>query len=155
MSVKIYISDTTSSGSANSNDSTTINGNNTQKEAQNDEKVSGKKSAGKSLVSNFLISQAKSWASAGIQAYTKYTGNSKLQQKINIALNATSNVVTVASGFLVGGPIGAAVSTGVVAAQYGLTEFQNYMENKTNNRTVSINNEGLGTRNINGGRYGG
>ena len=146
---------TTEGGStSDSSDAGSINGNSTQAQAKDDSKVSGKKSPAKSLVIGFLTSQAKSWASAGVQSYTKYTGNSKLQQKINIAINGLTNTATVASSFLVGGIAGAGVATGAIVAQYGMTEFQNYMENKTSNRTVTINNEGLGTRNINGGRYG-
>ena len=119
-----------------------------------DDKVSGKKSVTKSMMLGFFTSQAKSWAIAGTQAYTKYTGNSKLQQKIDMALNAVGNVTTIGAGFLAGGIPGGAIAIGTVTAQYGMSEFQNQMEIKTNNRSISIYNKGLGTRNINGGRYG-
>jgi len=153
MAIKIQIVDDTAGGNS------TVSADTAESDSPlttktSDSKVSGKKSVTKSMMLGFFTNQAKSWAIAGTQAYTKYTGNSKLQQKIDMALNAVGNVTTIGAGLLAGGVPGAFVAVGTVGAQYAMSEFQNQMEIKTSNRSISIYNRGLGTRNINGGRYG-
>lgn len=128
--------------------------NNPTSQNNDDLKVSGKKNPAKSLVINLISSQVKNFASAGIQAYTKYTGQGNLQYKINMAAQATTNFLTVFAATATGGVGGGIVSGAAIIGQYGLQEFQNHIEILTNNRNLSVFNRGLGTRNINGGRYG-
>lgn len=121
---------------------------------EDEKKISGKKDPVKAQMINLMKSQAKTWALAGVQAYTKYTGNSLLQDKISLGVSLIDDATSVAMGLAIGGPIGGIVASVGIASKYGMQAFNQQMEIATNNRTISINNVGLGNRNMNGGRYG-
>lgn len=125
----------------------------TKKESQ-DKKVNGKISPEMAMVSKFAISQAKTWALEGIKSYSNYTGNTQMQKRAEFALSALDDVATIFAGIKLGGVIGGAIAVGTIAGRKGIQDYQNYMEIKIHNRDLSIVTQGLGARNINGGRYG-
>lgn len=117
------------------------------------QKVSGKLNAGSMAMINFAKSQAKTWINLGIQSYTKYTGQATLQQQLDGAVNMASDVMGVVTAFAVHPILGGVAVAGIIARE-GINEFNRHMEDKTNARSLSFIRQGLGTREVNGGRYG-
>lgn len=125
-----------------------------EQEANKDKMVSGKKDPGTAMMLNFLKGQAIAWAKAGVQSYTKYTGQGLLQERIDLGLQLVSDVGTIVAGGITAGPIGVAVATGMVAMSYAMKGFNQYMDLLTQNRELTFIRQRQGEIVVNGGRYG-
>lgn len=121
---------------------------------KDDKKVDGKLSKEQLAILKFATTQAKTWASTGFKAYTDFTGNTMLQQKVDNALTAMDVGITVAGSFAVH-PVMGFITVGGYVASAGMHRFQSHMEHKKAQRTLSFVEQGMGARNINGGNYGG
>lgn len=126
--------------------------NNKPKEKDND-KISGQLGKTETALIKFGIDQAKTWAMQGIKAYTSFTGNSMLQQKLDNAVTAISMGATIGIAFATNIVVGM-IAVGGYAAQMGLQQFQANVDAKIAERTQSFIMQGQGQRNISGGRYG-
>lgn len=124
-----------------------------EQEANKDKMVSGKKDPGTSMMLNFLKNQSIAWAKAGVQSYTKYTGQGVLQERIDLGLQLVSDVGTIVAGVAVGG-VGVIVATGMVAMGYAMKGFNQYMDLLTQNRELTFVRQRQGEIVVNGGRYG-
>lgn len=121
---------------------------------KDDSKVSGKKDPSKALILNALKTQSIAWAKTSFQSYTKYTGQGMLQNQVESALNIVSDIGTLATGVMVGGTVGVMVAGAVLVSKYGVQQFNQYMDIKTQNRQLSFVRQGQGEIVVNGGRFG-
>lgn len=121
---------------------------------EDDKKVDGTMSKEMAMITKFAISQAKSWSLQGIKSYSQFTGDTTLQKKAEFALGAVDNLASIYAGAKLAGGVGVGIVVAGMVAKEGMNAYTSYMNVKTYNRDLSIVTQGLGVRNINGGRYG-
>lgn len=154
MPIEIIIKNTETQGTESISSPANPLGDQNGNQENDGKKVNGKKSPMKVAMTNLIISQAKAWATAGVQSYIKYTGNSILQEKIDVGMSIVGDLTTIGVAVATGNAPMVVVAVATTVAKMGMNAFNQGMAIKTENRNLSINQLGMGNRNVNGGRYG-
>lgn len=157
MAIEIIIKadgNSTSGGANIESSSNPIANSQNKTQAQDNQNLKGKQNKEMALITNFLVNTLKTTATQGIQAYARYTGNSRVAQQMNMALELVGNVTSVVTATIAGGPVGFAVSMASVGLNYAVKGFNAWVDLKMEERALSVMKRGLGTINMNGGRYG-
>lgn len=152
MPIEIKITNTETSELNNSSPANPLQPN--EQTSADDSKVSGKKDPAKGMILNFLKNQSITWAKAGVQSYTKYTGQGMLQNQIDTGLQVVSDVGTIIAGGVSGGGVGAGIAIAMISLNYGMKVFNQHMDLSIQNRGLSFVRQSQGEIVSNGGRYG-